>query len=1165
MASTVDKKRGAKKVKKTSKMKRKKGSNFDKLTLDDIKYIDGNEADLKLIGDITGSDDEEIGSEVNKEFDVDPNELQDYIGSLGFKNVPSDKPPRDLAKVNSNISKVRKITPQESKPIQVIAKRDKKKKLTKKGKQDAMVNQEQTVKSSTSPKKEMSPKEPASGLSKVTKEMKKTNKTGAGGAVEGAAKKKEKLSSGKSDVLQHAEVSSTSTGMQNIRKERVSSEELLKDYVPRKSLLFETDGLCFYREFQSDPTKFELSDDITVAAYKGLAGRLYSNEIQIYLSGKQGDVSSKAQWMRTVVSTGVLADKIAALTLQVQTAPLHTPSAFDSLMTMVKKKGRRETLVAMDALRQLYLQEMLPEKRKLRKFSEHPFMLLNHLSKGRRDDLNRRLVLWYYEDQLKQKFQEFVVTLERLSHDTIPAVKQKAMSTAHELLIHKPEQEKILLTLVVNKIGDPDYKVAARAVHLLQSLVEIHTNMKGVVVTEVESLLYRANVSPKAQYYAVCFLNQLILSHDEPDLATKLIIVYFSFFKACMKKKDSDQKMLSAVLTGVNRAYPYSNAGDDRVDEQTDALFKVVHISAFNTAIQALLLLKQVLDSRHSITDRFYSALYSKILDRSVEHSTRQAMFLNLIYQSLRADNSIGRVKAFVKRLLQTSSTQQPPFACGALFLVSEIMATKPALLNTAMEAIDSDNEEHFVDVDEDSKKTRQVNEPIRSEKGEVTSEAVSSWVHHKLFKKEKKTQYDPGNRNPQYCGAEGSIFWELNKLQNHYHPSVALFAKTLRDGLKVHYMGNPLHDFTLMKFLDRFVYRNPKKQAENVRVSVMEPKGKAYNPSAIRLLPVNTKDYLKTSQEKIPIDEMFFHKYFTSRQKGPQHPVTEQEKGKIKKAPEADDAEDDDLEFDSDASSIDDDEFDQIIGGMDFEQEVEEDDDDMDFAGEVSRKNKDKKKKSKSQEEESSDDEDDFGNDSDMEEGGSDVDDDADDDGFKMVNDEFDEEGFDASDEEFEEQTSSKAAKLKKSKKRTVNEESDSDQDVDFLGAMGTGKRKVGKAARRGGKKRKTDGGGDSQGLQATAEEFSSLMDEHVGAKFDSIGLNAMANKDNAHAKQLNWEVKRDQWVQGRDPKTMMAKKRGKGKPFKKGQQKGQPKTGGAKSGAYQAKGGNAKGKRRK
>ena len=44
-----------------------------------------------------------------------------------------------------------------------------------------------------------------------------------------------------------------------------------------------------------------------------------------------------------------------------------------------------------------------------------------------------------------------------------------------------------------------------------------------------------------------------------------------------------------------------------------------------------------------------------------------------------------------------------------------------------------------------------------------------------------------------------------------------------------------------------------------------MEPKGKAYKPSAIRQLPVNTDDYLKTAQEKIPIDELFFHKYVQS------------------------------------------------------------------------------------------------------------------------------------------------------------------------------------------------------------------------------------------------------------------------------------------------------------
>ena len=74
--------------------------------------------------------------------------------------------------------------------------------------------------------------------------------------------------------------------------------------------------------------------------------------------------------MQTVVTSGVLADKVAALTLQLQTAPVHAVAALDGLLTMFKKKGRRETLAAMDALRQLFLQELLPENRKLRQFSQ---------------------------------------------------------------------------------------------------------------------------------------------------------------------------------------------------------------------------------------------------------------------------------------------------------------------------------------------------------------------------------------------------------------------------------------------------------------------------------------------------------------------------------------------------------------------------------------------------------------------------------------------------------------------------------------------------------------------------------------------------------------------------------------------------------------------------
>lgn len=55
-------------------------------------------------------------------------------------------------------------------------------------------------------------------------------------------------------------------------------------------------------------------------------------------------------------------------------------------------------------------------------------------------------------------------------------------------------------------------------------------------------------------------------------------------------------------------------------------------------------------------------------------------MFLNLLYKSLKADVSLRRVKAFAKRLLHVSAGQSAGFACGALFLLSEVMKAKPGL-----------------------------------------------------------------------------------------------------------------------------------------------------------------------------------------------------------------------------------------------------------------------------------------------------------------------------------------------------------------------------------------------------------------------------------------------------------------------------------------------------
>lgn len=93
-----------------------------------------------------------------------------------------------------------------------------------------------------------------------------------------------------------------------------------------------------------------------------------------------------------------------------------------------------------------------------------------------------------------------------------------------------------LLQFIVNKLGDPSQKVGSKVIYCLTQLLLKHINMQSVVLNEIEKLLFRPNISSKAQYYSLCFLSQYYLSHESKDVAKKLIEVYLAFFKACVKK-----------------------------------------------------------------------------------------------------------------------------------------------------------------------------------------------------------------------------------------------------------------------------------------------------------------------------------------------------------------------------------------------------------------------------------------------------------------------------------------------------------------------------------------------------------------------------------------------------------------------------------------------------
>ena len=73
-----------------------------------------------------------------------------------------------------------------------------------------------------------------------------------------------------------------------------------------------------------------------------------------------------------------------------------------------------------------------------------------------------------------------------------------------------------------------------------------------------------------------------------------------------MDKGDVDSKIIAALLTGVNRAFPFTQLDDEVYDKQTNALFRVVHVTSFNTSVQALMLLLHVMDRRQTVSDRFY-------------------------------------------------------------------------------------------------------------------------------------------------------------------------------------------------------------------------------------------------------------------------------------------------------------------------------------------------------------------------------------------------------------------------------------------------------------------------------------------------------------------------------------------------------------------------------
>ena len=283
-----------------------------------------------------------------------------------------------------------------------------------------------------------------------------------------------------------------------------------------------------------------------------------------------------------------------------QESPVHHIKSVEALFGMAKKKSKRLAIQALDNIKELFVSSLLPDCKKLILFKHNDFSLLTG------DQADKMVLTWLVEHRLKELYSEYIELIKVHIGDTEVAIRTKLCNLIFQLLNEKPEKEQELLGLLVNKIGDPDKKLASKIIYILGQLLQNHPSMKMVVSSEVERILYRSNISERAQYYGICFLNQLQLSEEESKFAAHLIKIYFSFFKEIIDKKNIDSRMLGGLLTGVNRAYPYTCKEDGLAADNIATLFKLVYVSNFNVSVQALMLLFQVSGSKPDISDRYY-------------------------------------------------------------------------------------------------------------------------------------------------------------------------------------------------------------------------------------------------------------------------------------------------------------------------------------------------------------------------------------------------------------------------------------------------------------------------------------------------------------------------------------------------------------------------------
>eukprot|EP00371_Babesia_bovis_P000908 XP_001609555.1 hypothetical protein [Babesia bovis T2Bo] len=488
---------------------------------------------------------------------------------------------------------------------------------------------------------------------------------------------------------------------------------------------------------QHNVGNFSSKDDVKVMSSAKLLreGKELLNVLSRAYSRYTCANDSQKAWMRTAAkdvflplekkSVATLTDSLDSMAvLASECCPLNY-KFITSLFNMCQNSALRVMMSAVERMHAVFM-EVLPN-RKLRYIDQLDTscvtFLSYHLSLWEKNgastwdslDPNARLVLHAvsFEDFFKGAYAAYIQLVKDQLEGGVFFVQRRMLQYVFEMLAKKPEQEGLLLDILVTTLFNGDSKLSSIASTKLTALLECHSGMKGVVVNRFGTLLLgllskvkcgftvdkskstskrkrrgiRSSVSPEwiptlqSVHRGLQFLSSIAFTRKDTKAtagAIKCYISVLSFIFATKPDANNSRKstpvyeleefsrIIRCISSGLERCVTLLRNSDSQFDlsdyisgdSSSGANLECTINSLYNAAgnpvsLKTNIALLSLLSKIHSSEPRFYNLLYDRILDLRIYEAENRRYFLSLVTRFITHVDDISIIAAFVKRLLQ--------------------------------------------------------------------------------------------------------------------------------------------------------------------------------------------------------------------------------------------------------------------------------------------------------------------------------------------------------------------------------------------------------------------------------------------------------------------------------------------------------------------------------